>query len=127
LPYSFGETLSGFAVVDADNKRYLLVNGLHMVQRSRDGESKMRACMEQYHLIACCNTYPLDFMLTGFKPIELAFEKGVNFVDIIQELVGEDVVRQVAETYGLTVTEYLRFKLTGELPEGKTRPVHPSS
>lgn len=120
-PPNANETFPGFVVVDSNDRIYLLGSGLQRIKDLENGEARARECLSRYGITA------------GFRP-DPSFtepnEEGVNdppmsidHANLVMELVSEDLFLQIAKTYGLTNTEYLRFKLTWELPENKTRPI----
>lgn len=46
-----------------------------------------------------------------------------DYTKVMDELLRDDWTSQVAQLYGLTNTEFLRMRLTGELPEDKRKPI----
>lgn len=46
-----------------------------------------------------------------------------DYTKVMDELLRDDWTSQIAELYGLINTEFLRMRLTGELPEGKRKPI----
>lgn len=46
-----------------------------------------------------------------------------DYAEVMDELLRDDWTSQIAMTYGLTNTEFLRMRLTGELPEDKRKPI----
>jgi hypothetical protein len=126
LAFQEDSTYSGFIVVDTRNNKYLLINYLQATKFVEDGTARVKDCLSRYGITAGFSL-GLDpdndtgYILDNSHRNSLVPE-GVDLVDVVQELLGNDVVLQLAKVYGLTYTEYLRFKLTGNLPGGKTHP-----
>lgn len=126
LLFDIKETFLGFVVVGTDSKRFLLCNALWILDEEEETRNKMKDCVTRYGITASFSIEPND----SFTGYDLAMEEagnftpdGINFVDVVDELVKDDTLLQIAKTYGLSNTDYLRFRLTGELPDDKTRPI----
>jgi len=123
VPWSTDSTWVGFVLCTSNEQRYLLTSRLWIVKENpKIGEEQAKLCFDRYRIKAGFNLDPPE-PFENFYTLDPSEDYGIyegSFTELVDELIKDDLFLQIAKTYGLTNTEYLRFSLTGELPEGKT-------
>lgn len=116
LSYQLSKSFQAF-VVEEKSKRCLLLVGLGALVDI--GETEVVKSMLKRYGIEVAYSITTE----GYGYI---FEEGIfltsiptKSLDQFDALILDEWTKQVAEIYGMTITEWLRFRLTGEMPENK--------
>lgn len=125
IQWDIDSTWVGFVLCTSNRQRYLLTSGLWIVKENPEiGSEKAKHCFSRYGITAGFNLDPRPFEnFYVLDPEEDCSICNGNFTELVDDLIKDNLFLQVAKTYGLTNTEYLRLRLAGELPDEKTQPI----
>ena len=116
IAYKLTKTLSSI-VMSSKNERYLMTNGLEYIKN--DYKENIEKTLVKYRISTAYNLIP-ESGYWGDYYLDPFVENGIN-IDCkkYDDLIFDDWSSQVAEIYGLTVNEFLRFRLGQGLPDGR--------
>lgn len=122
------KTLPAWLLTVGD-KRFISSEFLPHIHDER--EDKLRNLLQRYHIEgAFAPSRDFDSKSSWERGIadsknewEITWISSSDYTKAMDELLRDDWTSQIAEIYGLTNTEFLRMRLTGELPEDKRKPI----
>lgn len=126
---SFSETLPAWLLTIGD-KRFISSEFLRHLGHKRN---KLRSVLQRYRIEGIfAPSKDFDSKSSWDKGVSDSGDKWSitwlspsSYAKTMDDLLRDDWTSHVAITYGLTNTELLRMRLTGELPEDKKAPVNP--